>query len=251
MLPRSRRRKSSTRATTAASTSRRRSAQHDEHVGRRLQFDVRHDRGPASTPSRQRDRQPIRCKYTVTVGAANTASRRHRRSGAVRYGRKLLLDGGAATSWYVAAICDMDGQGEFEHETFRRSSPAAWVDVPKDLELPANDMKASQRGFASIELMVVVAIIAILSALVIGVNKRTYGASAGTPDPRSAGQRCSMAEARGLLDAALASPDGHAECRDALAVDDDRPGRADCMGARPRDESFAGHTPVWSCSTTV
>ena len=36
----------------------------------------------------------------------------------------------------------------------------------------------SQRGFTLIELMVVVAIIAILSAMLIGVNSRTYGASA-------------------------------------------------------------------------
>ena len=39
-------------------------------------------------------------------------------------------------------------------------------------------MTRSQRGFTLIELMVVVAIIAILSGLLIGVNSRTYGASA-------------------------------------------------------------------------
>jgi len=37
-----------------------------------------------------------------------------------------------------------------------------------------------QRGFTLIELMVVLAIIAILSGLLIGVNSRTYGASAQT-----------------------------------------------------------------------
>lgn len=38
--------------------------------------------------------------------------------------------------------------------------------------------RQTQRGFTLIELMVVVAIIAIISALVIGVNSRTYGAGA-------------------------------------------------------------------------
>ncbi|HLL23097.1 MAG TPA: GspH/FimT family pseudopilin [Kofleriaceae bacterium] len=58
-------------------------------------------------------------------------------------------------------------------------------------------MRRAQRGFTLVELMVVVAIVAILGALVIGVSGRTYGANAATMSQQLT-QTLSFARTRAL-----------------------------------------------------
>jgi prepilin-type N-terminal cleavage/methylation domain-containing protein len=107
----------------------------------------------------------------------------------------------------------------------------------------------SQHGFTLIEMMVVVAIIAILSGLVISVNKRTYGASAAAVADQLV-TNASSAKMR-----AVSTRRWH---RMIIRNSNVQLWQATTTGlatpsawALVRSTNFSGNTTVWTCSTTV
>jgi len=110
--------------------------------------------------------------------------------------------------------------------------------------------RTAQRGFTLIELMVVVAIIAILSAMIISVNKRTYGASANAVADQLV-SNASMAKMR-----AVSTRRWH---RLVITPKAATLWQATTVGVTPaptawglvQATNFGGGTTIWDCSTTV
>lgn len=108
-----------------------------------------------------------------------------------------------------------------------------------------------QAGFTLIEMMVVIVIIAILSAMVIGVNSRTYGASAQSVSDQIA-QLANLGKMR-----AVSQRRWHRmELTNAAArlYQCSTTGMATCLSTNwqmVNGMSFTGGTTVWDMSTTV
>jgi prepilin-type N-terminal cleavage/methylation domain-containing protein len=109
--------------------------------------------------------------------------------------------------------------------------------------------RASQHGFTLIELMVVVAIIAILSGFVISINKRTYGASANSVADQLV-SNASLAKMRAVSTRRwhrLTVSSNSAQLWQATTTGLTTPVAWGLIQAT----NFPGGTTVWSCSTTV
>ncbi len=107
----------------------------------------------------------------------------------------------------------------------------------------------SQQGFTLIELMVVVAIIAILSGLLISVNKRTYGASAAAVADQLV-SNATTAKLRAVSTRRwhrLTIRNSSAQLWQATTTGLTAP----TAWALVSTTNFSGGTTVWSCSTTV
>ena len=106
-----------------------------------------------------------------------------------------------------------------------------------------------QHGFTLIEMMVVVAIIAILSGLIISVNKRTYGASANAVADQLV-TNTSSAKMRAVSTRRwhrLIIRNSSAQLWQATTTGVATP----TAWALVRTTNFGGGTTVWNCSTTV
>ena len=106
-----------------------------------------------------------------------------------------------------------------------------------------------QHGFTLIEMMVVVAIIAILSGLVISINKRTYGASAAAVADQLV-TSASSAKMRAVSTRRwhrLVIRSSSAQLWQATTTGVAAP----TAWALVRTTNFGGGTTVWTCSTVV
>lgn len=107
----------------------------------------------------------------------------------------------------------------------------------------------SQHGFTLIELMVVVAIIAILSGLVISVNKRTYGASANAIADQlvSSASTAKMRAVSTRRYHRLTIASNYAQLWQATTTGLATP----TAWALVQTTNFGGGTTVWMCSSSV
>lgn len=107
----------------------------------------------------------------------------------------------------------------------------------------------AQQGFTLIELMVVVAIVAILSGLVISINKRTYGASAAAVADQLV-SNATTAKLRAVSTRRwhrLTIRNSSAQLWQATTTGIGTP----TAWALVNTTNFGGGTTVWSCGTTV
>ena len=107
----------------------------------------------------------------------------------------------------------------------------------------------AQHGFTLIEMMVVIAIIAILSGLLISVNKRTYGASASSIADQLV-TNATTAKMRAVSTRRwhrLTIRSSSAQLWQATTTGLTTPS----AWALVQTTNFSGNTTVWNCSTTV
>jgi prepilin-type N-terminal cleavage/methylation domain-containing protein len=107
----------------------------------------------------------------------------------------------------------------------------------------------SQHGFTLIELMVVVAIIAILSGMIISINKRTYGASASAIADQLV-SNATTAKMRAVSTRRwhrLTIRSSSAQLWQATTTGIGTP----TAWALVQNTNFGGGTTVWNCGTTV